>query len=161
MIGLAFAPAHITGFFAVTSDPDPLKAGSTGCGLCLECGVTARISTAPSSTGTSITFNGNKIDLPPVEYVRDTLAGTGSSGLTMELTSDVPLGFGFGVSGAASLASALALNDALGLDLTMKQLAVYAHCAEVVNKTGMGDVAGQFAGGVVIRIVPEKARGQR
>ncbi|NOR60027.1 MAG: GHMP kinase, partial [Methanosarcinales archaeon] len=38
-----------------------------------------------------------------------------------------------------------------GQGLTMEQAAVVAHSAEVVNRTGMGDVAGQYTGGLVIR----------
>jgi pantoate kinase len=152
MIGAAYAPAHITGFFAVRPDVDPAKAGSIGCGLCLEAGVTARITMDTSITGSHINLNGKHIDLPTVEYVIEKLLG--NCRLIVELTSDVPLGFGFGVSGAAALASALAINAGCGFDATTKKLAATAHCAEVVNRTGMGDVVGQYAGGVVIRIEP-------
>lgn len=159
----AFAPAHITGFFAAISDPDPVKAGSVGCGLCLEAGVTARVTTGTTTTtgtpgtpditgsGALIRLNGEQIDLPTVEYVIDSLLGTGHSRLVVDLAADVPLGYGFGVSGAASLATALAVNTDQGQGLTMEQAAVVAHSAEVVNRTGMGDVAGQYIGGLVIR----------
>ncbi|MCD4842433.1 MAG: GHMP kinase, partial [Methanosarcinales archaeon] len=59
--------------------------------------------------------------------------------------------YGFGVSGAAALATALAVNADHGQGLTMEQATVVAHSAEVVNRTGMGDVAGQYTGGLVIR----------
>lgn len=166
----AFAPAHITGFFAVRPDPDPVKAGSVGCGLCLETGVTARVTiggtiSTPGTTGTLdkadvtgsgslIRLNGEQIDLPTVEYVVESLLGAGHSRCVVELTADVPLGFGFGVSGAAALATALAINTDLGQGLTMEQAAAVAHSAEVVNRTGMGDVAGQYACGLVIRTAP-------
>ncbi len=180
----AFAPTHITGFFAARPDPDPVKAGSVGCGLCLEAGVTARVTTGGitgttdiaditdttditditdvggttstpdiKGSGALIRLNGEQIDLPAVEYVIESLLGTGNSRCVVELTADVPLGFGFGVSGAAALATALAVNTALGQGLTMEQAAAVAHSAEVVNRTGMGDVAGQFTGGLVIRTV--------
>jgi pantoate kinase len=153
----AFAPAHITGFFEARPDPDPVKAGSVGCGLCLETGVTARVKTHTTSTtattgsGALIRLNGEQIDLPTVEYVIGSMPGTGHSRLVVDLAADVPLGFGFGVSGAAALATALAVNTDQGQGLTMEQAAAVAHSAEVVNRTGMGDVAGQYAGGLVIR----------
>ncbi len=174
----AFAPAHITGFFATMPDPDPVKAGSVGCGLCLETGVTARVTTGgttgtidtPGTTSTTgkpgtsgitgitgsgalIRLNGKQIDLPTVEYVVRSMLGTGHSRLVVDLAADVPLGFGFGLSGAAALATALAVNSdqCQGQGLTMEQAAAVAHSAEVVNRTGMGDVAGQYAGGLVIR----------
>lgn len=156
----AFAPAHITGFFAVRPDPDPVKAGSVGCGLCLETGVTARLTTGtsgtPDTTSTTgsraiIRLNGEQIDLPTIEYVVESMLGTGHSRMVVDLTADVPLGYGFGVSGAAALATALAVNTDQGQGLTMEQAAAVAHSAEVVNRTGMGDVAGQYTGGLVIR----------
>jgi pantoate kinase len=166
MTATAFAPAHITGFFAAISDPDPVKAGSVGCGLCLEAGVTARVTTStPGTIGTTCTtgtpditgsgalirLNGEQIDLPTVEYVIKSLQGIRHSRLVVDLEADVPLGYGFGVSGAAALATALAVNADHGQGLTMEQAAVVAHSAEVVNRTGMGDVAGQYTGGLVIR----------
>ncbi|MBC2696801.1 MAG: GHMP kinase [ANME-2 cluster archaeon] len=168
----AFAPAHITGFFAVRPDPDPVKAGSVGCGLCLETGVTARVTIGTTGTtdttdttditgtldtaditgsGALIRLNGEQIDLPTVEYVVESLLRAGHSRLIVDLTADVPLGYGFGVSGAAALATALAINADQGQGLTMEQAAAVAHSAEVVNRTGMGDVAGQYTGGLVIR----------
>jgi len=166
MTATAFAPAHITGFFAAKPDPDPVKAGSVGCGLCLEAGVTARVTTVTTGTigttstpgtpditgsGALIRLNGEQIDLPAVKYVIESLLGTGHSRCVVDLAADVPLGFGFGVSGAAALATALAVNADHGQGLTMEQAAVVAHSAEVVNRTGMGDVAGQYTGGLVIR----------
>ena len=162
----AFAPAHITGFFAAISDHDPVKSGSVGCGLCLETGVTARVTTGTTgSTGTTgtpdtpditgsgtlIRLNGKQIDLPTVEYVIESLQGIRHSRLVVDLAADVPLGYGFGVSGAAALATALAVNADHVQGLTVEQAAVVAHSAEVVNRTGMGDVAGQYTGGLVIR----------
>jgi pantoate kinase len=151
MTAAAFAPAHITGFFAAMPDPDPVKAGSVGCGLCLETGVTARVTTNATGSGGLIRLNGEQIDLPTVEYVIGSLPGTRHSRLIVDLAADVPLGYGFGVSGAAALATALAVNISHGLGLTIEQAAALAHSADVVNRTGMGDVAGQYTGGLVIR----------
>lgn len=146
----AFAPAHITGFFAVRADPDPMKTGSVGCGLCLEKGVTARLQ---DSDDFNIKFNGTLIQFPAVAWVAERLLGAEPK-ITVDLKCDVPLGFGFGVSGAAALSSAFAIRSAFDLDMDMTQLAGVAHVAEVVNRTGMGDVAGQCAGGLAIRTVP-------
>jgi pantoate kinase len=156
MTSAAFAPAHITGFFATRTDPDPVKAGSVGCGMCLETGVTARVKTSTTSTtgtGVLIRLNGDQIDLPTVKYVVRSLPCNGRFVQVVDLAADVPLGFGFGVSGAAALATALAINIGQGQGRTIEQAAAVAHTAEVVNRTGMGDVAGQYAGGLVIRTV--------
>jgi pantoate kinase len=154
MTAAAFAPAHITGFFAINLDPDPLKAGSTGCGFCLMKGVTARNRTNLSINRSIIRLNGKQIDLPTLEYMIEYLLGPEHPSLNIDLTGDVPLGYGFGMSGASVLASALVVNNMFNLNMTVDQVASAAHVAEVVNRTGMGDVAGQCAGGVVIRTEP-------
>jgi len=147
----AFAPAHITGFFAVRPDPDPMKAGSVGCGFCLEKGVTASIK--QDTDELAIKFNNEPIKFPTVEWVIEKLLGPEPQ-ITVDLKCDIPLGFGFGVSGAAALSSAFAIRSEFDLEMDMTQLAAVAHVAEVVNRTGMGDVAGQCAGGMAIRTEP-------
>lgn len=147
----AFAPAHITGFFAVRPDPDPMKAGSVGCGFCLEKGVAASIK--QDTEELVIKFNNEPIKFPTVEWVIEKLLGPDPQ-ITVDLKCDVPLGFGFGVSGAAALSSAFAIRSAFDLEMDMTRLAGLAHVAEVVNRTGMGDVAGQCAGGIAIRTAP-------
>ncbi|MDW7776511.1 MAG: pantoate kinase [Methanosarcinales archaeon] len=152
MIAGAFAPAHITGFFSVIPNTDPLKAGSLGCGLCLEAGVRAKIDT--HSAVPAITFNGEHTDFPTVEYVLNELLGTDRPPFSLDLTSDVRPGFGFGVSGAAALAAGFACAQVYDARTGERKIAAVAHCAEVLNRTGMGDVAGQCTGGLVMRTAP-------
>jgi pantoate kinase len=66
----------------------------------------------------------------------------------------LPVGGGFGASGAGAFSTALALNQALGLGKAYNELSYAAHVAEVRNRTGLGDVAGMTLGGVVIRLAP-------
>ena len=66
----------------------------------------------------------------------------------------VPIGSGFGSSGAGALSTALAVNEALKLGLTKVETAKAAHIAEVKYRTGLGDVAGQLVGGLEIRKSP-------
>jgi pantoate kinase len=68
--------------------------------------------------------------------------------------AEIPIGCGFGASGAGALGTAYALNRALSLNQTSKSLTEYAHVAEVVNRSGLGDIAAQSNGGVVIRLQP-------
>jgi Predicted archaeal kinase (sugar kinase superfamily) len=68
--------------------------------------------------------------------------------------SEIPTGCGFGASGAGALGTAYALNKALSLNQTGRSLTEYAHVAEVVNCSGLGDIAAQSNGGVVIRLQP-------
>ena len=60
---------------------------------------------------------------------------------------EVPLGAGFGTSGAAALSLALALNEALSLGLSKIEAAQLAHVAEVECKTGLGTVIAETFGG--------------
>jgi pantoate kinase len=67
---------------------------------------------------------------------------------------EMPFGAGFGASGAGALGCAYALNSLFDLGLTANQAAAIAHEAEVMNRTGLGDVIAQNAGGLVVRLHP-------
>lgn len=134
----AFAPAHITGFFVIRAHNDPARMGSLGCGVTLESGVTTHVDAGGS----------NGAPCPTIESIVSKLATVPCS---IRSTSDVPIGAGFGASGAGALSTAFALNRALSLGMTTDQLVEIAHIAEVENRTGLGDVVAQSVGGVVIR----------
>ena len=70
----------------------------------------------------------------------------------VEITSPLPLGCGFGLSGAAALATAYALNELLRLGKASETLAMIAHVAEVENRTGLGDVCSQYHGGCLVKL---------
>lgn len=143
----AFVPGHITGFFSTHPDDDPTKAGSRGAGLTLSDGVTTTVIQAPD---TSISLNGQAIDVEPVESVLDALRATAR----VEAESDLPVGAGFGVSGALALGTALAANGVFDRRLSTNELVTIAHGAEVQAETGLGDVVAQARGGVPIRLEP-------
>jgi len=67
---------------------------------------------------------------------------------------DMPFGAGFGASGAGALGAAYALNSCFDLGLTANQAAAVAHEAEVIHRTGLGDVVAQNSGGLVVRLYP-------
>ena len=68
--------------------------------------------------------------------------------------SSLPSGVGFGASGAGALGTALALGHLLDSSMSETTAATYAHCAEVENYTGLGDVIAQTLGGIEIRKHP-------
>lgn len=144
-IGKAFAPAHISGFFVIDIKKDALLSGSIGCGLCLNQGAVTRVSAAEKNT---IKINGVISEAPTTLSAIKLLT---SKPVLVETKLNVPIGAGFGASGAGALSTALALNEALSLNLTLMELAGAAHIAEVRNRTGLGDVTGQTFGGAVIR----------
>jgi len=144
-IARAFAPAHISGIFIIDIRKDAALSGSMGCGICIENGA---ITTIRPSDETIIKIDG-KICEPATTL--SAIKSLTSKPVLVDTTLDTPVGCGFGASGAGALSAALALNEALSLDLTLKDLAGAAHCAEVTNRTGLGDVTGMTFGGIVVR----------
>lgn len=144
----AFVPSHITGFFAAKRNDDPMKAGSMGCGLTLDLGATTSVEKADK---TEIFLNGHLSEAPVSRYVVDKLA---RSPVRVRTRLDMPLGSGFGASGGGALGCAYALNSFFDLGLLANQAAAVAHVAEVVNRTGLGDVIAQNTGGLVVRLEP-------
>lgn len=147
----AYAPGHITGFFEIHEHEDPRRKGSTGCGLVLNGGVTTEVRAGPLVEETGIYLNGKRVD---GLTTRTVLKEITDLPVRVDSWSEVPVGCGFGASGAGALGTAYALNQALSLDLTAEALTEYAHVAEVVNRSGLGDVAAQSSGGLVIRLQP-------
>lgn len=171
----AWVPSHITGFFAAHRKDDPRLSGSIGCGLCLSLGAATTITTTTTNTSitttTNITantiigddrhlgglpdheilLNGHPSPAPVSRFVVDKLAA-GPVQVSTDL--QMPFGSGFGASGAGALGAAYALNSLFDLGLTADQAAAVAHEAEVRNRTGLGDVIAQNAGGLVVRLQP-------
>ena len=152
-IAKAWVPSHITGFFAAHRHDKPHLSGSVGAGLCLSLGAATTVEPAPELERTEILLNGEASEAPVSRFVADRLAGDrGPVRLTTRL--DMPYGAGFGASGAGALGAAYALNSCLDLGLTANQAAAVAHEAEVIYRTGLGDVIAQNSGGLVVRLYP-------
>jgi pantoate kinase len=145
----AYVPGHVTGFFSPCPDDDPSRAGSRGAGLTLTDGVRV---TARETGDPGVRLDGDPISMPPVETVLSALGVADRARIVAE--SDLPLGTGFGVSGAMALGTALAANDRFGCERSANDLVTLAHRAEVEAGTGLGDVVAQARGGVPIRLDP-------
>lgn len=123
---------------------------SLGMGFTVTEGVNVTISDCYE---TEVLFNGESINFPTVLAVVERLIqNTGLTGIRVDLTSPLPLGCGFGLSGAAALATAYALNEFLSLRKDTESLAMVAHVAEVENRTGLGDVCSQYHGGCLVKL---------
>jgi pantoate kinase len=90
------------------------------------------------------------IEMEPVERV---LSALGVSA-RVTATTDLPVGSGFGVSGAMALGTALTANAVFDAGLSENELVTLAHGAEVQSGTGLGDVVAQARGGLPIRLEP-------
>ncbi|AGK60360.1 putative archaeal kinase (sugar kinase superfamily) [Archaeoglobus sulfaticallidus PM70-1] len=140
-----FAPASITAFFSPKISDDPLKSGSTGVGITLSKGVKAELS------DDRIRLNGRDFSFPTIELLFEKLGLELKQGLKLE--SQIPVGCGFGFSGAACLAAAFEINKKMKLKKGYFELTDIVHECEVESRTGLGDVVCQSYGGVVVRKV--------
>jgi len=158
---VAFAPCHITGVFQIFDEPaDALCIGSKGAGVSLTLGAktTANINEAPYRS-LKVNINNHAADSAQVsKHVVNAFLSRLNEKTKFEILVehhiDVPIGAGFGTSGAAALSLALALNEALGLRMSRTEAAQIAHVAEVECKTGLGTVMAETFGGLEIRLKP-------
>ncbi|MBI2660593.1 hypothetical protein HYX07_05515 [Candidatus Woesearchaeota archaeon] len=144
----AFAPANISCIFKVYENKNPRWMGSYGIGFTLNEGVVVSASKAKRN---EVVFNSKSINFPTVMSVMKKLA---NEKVRVYIETKLPLGCGFGLSGASALAAAYGLNKLLDLKKSNKELAVIAHIAEVENKTGLGDVVNQYYGGFCLKLKP-------
>jgi len=141
----AFVPGHITGFFSAHTATNCAQAGSRGAGITLTDGVEVTV-----TPGSGLRLNGEVIEVLPVADVCNHLGVEAA----IDATTSLPLGAGFGVSGALALGTALAANAVFDCGKSENELISLAHCAEVEAGTGLGDVVAQARGGLPIRIDP-------
>ncbi|HET9612895.1 MAG TPA: hypothetical protein VFO92_02245 [Nitrososphaeraceae archaeon] len=156
----AFSPGHVTGMFspAESDQTDIMNKGSTGAGFSISNGITTTAKTFEAKTkGYSITIDDIQVQKAPVSsYVAEYYLNLIDKPIFLQIThtTEIPIGFGLGSSGAAALSLSYALNNSLKIGLTSVQAAQVAHCADVACKTGLGTVAALYAGGYEIRLKP-------
>ncbi len=156
MLVRAFVPAHITAFFVPRFHEDPNKAGSLGAGVNLSKGtnVFASVESGTLERHVHVAFNGEPVKRDEAKishYVAERLVPEDFLGeVEVWQYFDFPNGYGFGNSAGGALGTALALSYAFGG--TWLSAAKLAHEAEVIHRGGLGDVVGQLAGGIEVRV---------
>lgn len=151
-----FVPSHITGFFEIIDNQNPLKKGSRGAGIVIDKGVITKTKISDGN-GIKIKINGQNdpknatitektIEIIKREYNLD------DKKIIIDHDVGVPIGAGFGTSAAFALGTALGISNILKLPLTFNGVAQIAHIAEVEMKSGLGDVIGEISGGMVLRL---------
>ena len=143
-----WVPCHITCFFEIREHDDPLETGSRGAGFNLDVGVRTILRLRRSSE-VEIS-GGNDVSRSVVERMLRSLGVKARAEL--EHDEPVPMGVGYGVSGATALGAAIATSVALGNIMTVSQAGAVAHVVEVEHMTGLGDVIAQIHGGVEVRV---------
>jgi len=167
-----WVPHRISGFFqmmdpSLSSDQlDPINIGSRGGGPALNAYGKTHISLLSSeSDSPSFPSSTYQIFINGIEKTGDAHTSSTVIDLMHPLLPksvkfivkhqfDLPLGAGYGSSGAGALGLALGLNRLFDLGLSQLQAAKYAHMADVMNHTGLGTVGGQFVGGLSITMEP-------
>jgi len=151
-----FVPSHITGFFEIVDNGDPIKKGSRGAGVVMDKGVITKIKIMDGS-GVKIKING-KDDPQNASITEKTLEilkrgfNLDDKKIKIEHDVHVPIGAGFGTSAAFALGVSIGISKILELPLTFNQAAQIAHLAEVEMKSGLGDVIGEISGGIPLRV---------
>ena len=164
MEGVAFCPAHITGFFKAHLENNQEKLenlGSMGAGFSIRQGVTTKVTVDKKNSHDSnfkITTKGYQSDKTDVsEFVLNEFLKIGNfedKFFDIEHDISVPVGYGLGSSSAVALSLSFALDQALDTKLDKNTIGQIAHNAEVNCKTGLGDVLASFHGGFEVRVKP-------
>jgi len=140
-------PGHVTTIFYPVITDDPSTTGSLGAGFSVSLGSFTEV--IPSNA-LKVFING----LETNDFVSITaLRALGVKAYVYHYT-EIPLGFGAGMSASCALGAVLEAARVLSIDRDPKELAHYAHIAEVKHKTGLGDVISEFYGGFEIRKKP-------
>jgi len=163
--GKAFCPGGITSFFEICdldSNGQPLsdeeRIGARGGGFVIDKGVSTEVSVEEANDVQIRVLINNKVrsdadtTLTVVNAILEKTSDTYQ--VTVKHKVEVPIGSGFGSSGAGALGTALALCKALKLNLSHNQIGQIAHVAEVKCKTGLGTVSGEMLGGVILTMEP-------
>jgi len=155
----AYAPGHLTGFFQICDQPDdPLLKGSRGAGFSIDRGVRTMVQVEASDRDAITVIMDGAVTGEAVvtENVVLRMLSKIDEAQRVEVAHEIqtPVGAGFGSSGCGAITVALALNEALGLDLSYMEAARIAHLAEIECKTGLGTVFAVTKGGFGVLYKP-------
>ena len=139
-----FVPGHITGFFSIENNANPLKNGSCGAGFLVNRGVLTDISSCDT-----LEIEVNQGDYTVINEVLKILKIEKPVKITQDI--QLPIGAGFGTSAASALGLAIALNEFFSLGYTLEECGQIAHRAEINLGSGLGDVIAQMGKGIVLR----------
>jgi len=151
---VAFAPGHITGFFEIRDEAaDPAQIGSRGAGFSVALGVTSRVRVdRESMPGVTVLEEGRPVEAATTRRALELLVGPEAVHVAVDQHMQLPVSQGFGMSAAGALSASIALADLLGR--TRREAVWAAHCAEVLQRSGLGDVVGAARGGFEVRAKP-------
>ena len=147
----AFAPGHISAFFEpIYQNHNAARSSSRGAGINIALGATSQVFIQNAvSQNVDVLINNKQTDAFVTKLAIKHLIGDTPLNININTTLDLPIGQGFGMSGAGALSSTIALAKLLHIP---KEEALKAsHYAEVELRTGLGDVLACSFGGIEIR----------
>jgi len=151
---------HVTLLFSVNSKQLlPRNQGSKGAGFCLEDGVVSTVKVlnegsdriSVSTMDGKLFAEGNGLYLELLNSFRDVF--NIEAAVEIDVTLELPISQGFGMSAAGLLATSLALGELFDKG-EEGQLARLAHRIERNISGGLGDILGLWAGGCELRTTP-------
>jgi pantoate kinase len=146
----AFAPGHVTGVFQPNLESrDPRGRGSVGAGVVLELGVVAEATFVPGTELRVRVSAEGPTPLPISEEVAARMARGLRGTVSVRLRHELPIGQGFGMSAAGSLATALAVGELA--HRPQADRIQTAHLADLFGGGGLGGVAAILGGGIEVR----------
>ncbi|MBS7658016.1 MAG: hypothetical protein QW476_02260 [Candidatus Bathyarchaeia archaeon] len=152
--------AGLSSFFeAFNNGGDAKFIGARGGGFLLNNGVTTEVTIEPAKENViEVYING--------VYVENAVTSKRAAQYILQLINtplkviikhriDVPIAAGFGTSAAGALTTSIALSKILDLNLSLNEIGMIAHKAEIECKTGLGTVPPLIYGsGCVITVKP-------
>lgn len=153
-----FVPSHITGFFEIIQNNNPLLKGSKGAGITLDEGVVTNTKIKDGNGNIIINVNNkedslNTISKKTVKIILDRYnVNIQDYDIYINHDSKLPIGAGFGTSAAFALGISFTLPKLMGINISFKEAGEIAHLAEISQSSGLGDVISEMFGGCVIRL---------
>lgn len=153
-----FVPAHITGFFEIVPNENPILKGSRGAGIALDKGVITQTTLREGSGDIVIKLNDkenskNTISPRAIDIIKNQYGiDLSSYDITVNHETDLPISAGFGTSAGFALGISYTLPKLLGLNISFNKSGELAHLTELSESSGLGDVISEMHGGMVMRL---------
>jgi pantoate kinase len=143
----ATCPAYVTGIFSIA------PGDAAGAGFAIDRHLTTAVS-GKKSGRTIITINGiespSQVSKAVLRRYAELMKGKVGL-LEIKHETQVPIGFGLGMSAAGALSLSLAMNEFLGCGLSRQACVKIAHDADVECGTGLSGVDAAAIGGMLAR----------
>lgn len=153
-----FVPAHITGFFEIFPNDNPVLKGSRGAGIALDEGVVTETILEEGDGNISISLNGtvdtlNTISSRAIHIICERFnLDLSKYDITINHVTNLPISAGFGTSAGFALGVSFSLPHLLGVNISFDEAGEIAHLTEIAESSGLGDVISEMNGGCVMRL---------